>query len=229
MGRNAERGSRYPSGARPSRSQRAGGTGATAFSEARRTAYAVRAGTPDSRPGGTPEEISRGQGRPSGRRPRILCLVTPCPNGASKKMAWGDAWWRKCCGENAAKDFFDAPLGHDFFEGATGGRARSADLPPANFLRSPSGTKSKAMATILRPSAVGQGSGKILAANASFQIFSDERSCRRSALGRARLSSARRLRVRTGRGALGTDAPYLFRRRHVITPASWSARSRRRR
>ena len=39
------------------------------------------------------------------------------------------------------KTFFDAPLGHGPCGGATGGRARCADLPPANFLRSPSGTK----------------------------------------------------------------------------------------
>ena len=50
---------------------------------------------------------------------------------------------------DAAKNFFDAPLGHGPFGGVTGGRARCAGLPPANFLRGPSGTKSKAAATIL--------------------------------------------------------------------------------
>ena len=49
---------------------------------------------------------------------------------------------------DAAKNFFDAPLGHGPFGGATGGRARCADLPPANFLRGPSGTKSKALESI---------------------------------------------------------------------------------
>ena len=37
--------------------------------------------------------------------------------------------------------FFDAPLGHGPFGGPTGGRARCAGLPPANFLRGPSGTR----------------------------------------------------------------------------------------
>ena len=49
----------------------------------------------------------------------------------------------------ASKNFFDAPLGHGPFGGATGGRARCADLPPANFLRGPSGTKSGAFVTII--------------------------------------------------------------------------------
>ena len=40
---------------------------------------------PGSRPGGTPEEISRGQVRASGRRPRKPCRGAPCPSGASKK------------------------------------------------------------------------------------------------------------------------------------------------
>ncbi len=48
-----------------------------------------------SRPGGTPEEISRGQVRASGRRPRKSCRVTPCPSGASKKwLAWRADRWR---------------------------------------------------------------------------------------------------------------------------------------
>ena len=110
---------------------------------------------PGPRPGGTPEEISRGQVRRSGRRPRKSCRLAPCPNGASKKMARGDAGWRKCCGDAAPKNFFDAPLGHGPFGGATGGRVRCADLPPANFLRRPSGTKSKALATIFQPSGGG--------------------------------------------------------------------------
>ncbi len=36
-------------------------------------------GTPGPRPGGTPEEISRGQVRLRGRRPRTPCRLAPCP------------------------------------------------------------------------------------------------------------------------------------------------------
>ena len=50
------------------------------------------------------------------------------------------------------------------FGGATGGRARCSGLPPANFLRDPSGTKSEALATILWSSDDGQGNGKSLVA-----------------------------------------------------------------
>ncbi|GDY23566.1 hypothetical protein LBMAG56_49130 [Verrucomicrobiota bacterium] len=113
------------------------------YSDDRSTAYAVLAGTLCSRPGGTPEEISRGQVRLSGRCPRKPRRVAPCPTGASKKMARGDDGWRKCCGDTADKNFFDAPLGHGPFGGATGGRARCAGLPPANILRSPSGTRNQ--------------------------------------------------------------------------------------
>ena len=49
-----------------------------------------------------------------------------------------------------------------------GAAPAGAGLPPANFLRSPSGTKSRASATILRPSAGGHGGGKIRAAHAGF-------------------------------------------------------------
>ena len=50
---------------------------------------------PVSRPGGTPQEISRGQVRASGRRPRNHPEVAPCPSGASKKWANGLSapWW----------------------------------------------------------------------------------------------------------------------------------------
>ena len=65
-----------------------------------------------------------------------------------------------CCGDAAAKNFFDAPLGHGPFGGITGGRARGAGLPPANFLRGPSGTRSKAWATILQISAGGPAAAK---------------------------------------------------------------------
>ena len=120
----------------------------------------MRAGTPGPRPGGTPEEISREPVRLRGRRPRKPCRLAPCPNGASKKMARGDEGWRKCSGDAAAENFFDAPLGHGLFGGATGGRARGAGLPPANFLRSPSGTKSQVSATILQSSAGGPAEAK---------------------------------------------------------------------
>ena len=62
--------------------------------------------------------------------------------------------------EDAAKNFFDAPLGHGPFGDATGGRARCAGLPPANLLRSPSGTKSKARATVSQSSAGGPAAAK---------------------------------------------------------------------
>ncbi len=127
----------------------------------------LRAGKPGSRPGGTPEEISRGQVRPSGRRPRKRCRLAPCPSGASKKQARDDECWRKSSGENAAKNFFDAPLGHGLFGFATGGRARCAGLPPANFLRGPSVTKNKAVITIFWSSARGQGRAKIPARRTS--------------------------------------------------------------
>ena len=67
--------------------------------------------------------------------------MAPCPNGASQKKARGNEGWRNHRGEDVTKTFFDAPLGHGPFGGATGGRARRAGLPPANFLRRPSGTK----------------------------------------------------------------------------------------
>ena len=114
-----------------------------------------------------PEEISRGQVRPSGRRPRKRGWLAPCPNGASKKMGRSGEWWRAFHGENAAKDFFDAPPGHGRFGRATGGHARCACLPPANLLRSPSGTKNKALATVFWSSARGQGRARILARRTS--------------------------------------------------------------
>ena len=86
--------------------------------------------------------------------------------------------------EDAAKNFFDAPLGHGPFGGATGGRSRCAGLPPANFLRGPSGTKSEALATILWSSAGGHGSTEILAGR---EIFSGARLCARSTSRRGRL------------------------------------------
>ena len=52
-----------------------------------RRCFLFRACPPVFRPGGTPEEISRGQVRGSGRRPRNPRRVAPCPGGASKKWA----------------------------------------------------------------------------------------------------------------------------------------------
>ncbi len=77
--------------------------GAVESSDDLLAACALRARTPGSRPGGTPEEISRGQVRTSGRRPRKRCRLDPCPNGASKKMARGDEGGRKCCGDTPQK------------------------------------------------------------------------------------------------------------------------------
>ena len=48
----------------------------------------------NSRPGGTPAEISRGQERASGRSPRYVRRVGPCPSGASKKMTRNRAMQR---------------------------------------------------------------------------------------------------------------------------------------
>ena len=78
-------------------------------------------------------------------------------------------------GNAAAKNFFDAPLGHGPFGDATGGRARGAGLPPANFLRSPSGTKSNARATILQSSAGGPAAAKSLRRARIFEGCSAER------------------------------------------------------
>ncbi len=64
--------------------------GAVESSDDLLAACALPTRTPSSRPGGTPEEISRGQVRPSGRRPRKRRGFDPCPSGASKKMARGD-------------------------------------------------------------------------------------------------------------------------------------------
>ena len=150
------------------------GKGAVHNSGDHRKAAALLAGMPGSRPGGTPEEISRGQGCARGRRPRKPCPVAPCPSGASKKMDRGDGWWRKYSVDRTPqKNFFDAPLGHGPFGGATGGRARGAGLPPANFLRSPSGTKNEAVATILWSSACDMGSSKILASRGFFHQADD--------------------------------------------------------
>ena len=131
-------------------------------------------------PGGTPEEISRGQVRASGRRPRKLCGMAPCPSGASKK-------WRGTLGNRGGADRPEATSdGGDAAGRPTPktsplprwGMARSAwppgaapagaGLPPANFLRRPSGTKSRALATILCSSSGGESRGKTLAARANF-------------------------------------------------------------
>ena len=46
------------------------------------------------------------------------------------------------CGVSFGVHFFDAPLGQGTFFGANPGAASAgADLPPANFLRCPSGTR----------------------------------------------------------------------------------------
>ena len=82
----------------------------------------VSARPPGSRPGGTPEEISRGQVRASGRRPRKSCRVVPCPSGASKKWSGMRAdHWR-----------IDVPE-------ATSGGGDAAGWWPEKLLRCPAG------------------------------------------------------------------------------------------
>ncbi len=134
-------------------------------------------------PGGTPEEISRGQVRARGRRPRNPCRGSPCPSGASKK-------WR----EMLADPWRPALSGATSGDGDAAGRAtpktspmprwgmaRSAwepgaapagtGLPPANFLRRPSGAKDQASATIFRLPRRCQCNGKILAGRADFEAL----------------------------------------------------------
>ena len=112
QGCSTERRSRNKSGARPVPGRSACvGTRAVDYSDDLRAGYALRAGTPGSGPRGTPEEISRGQVRPSGRRPRKPCRVAPCPNGASKKKAQGDECWRNGCGGTPPKKFLRCPAG----------------------------------------------------------------------------------------------------------------------
>ena len=100
----------------------------------------------DSRPGGTPTEISRGQVRASGRSPRKPCEVSPCPGGASKKNTRNLIWYRggdqrDVFVPRGAKSFSDAPQGHARSNPPPGAAPAGADLPPANLLRRPSGTK----------------------------------------------------------------------------------------
>ena len=64
---------------------------------------------PVSRPGGTPQEISRGQVRASGRSPRNHPEVAPCPSGASKKKAGAFPTRGRCCGPGVGWPPFGKP------------------------------------------------------------------------------------------------------------------------
>ena len=194
---------------------------------------------PGFRPGGTPEEISRGQVRPCGRRPRKPCRAAPRPSGASKK-------WPVMPNDHQRPGLLEAKGGGgDGVVLATPktspmprwGMARSAwqlgaapagaGLPPANFLRRPSGTKSQASATFLRWSARCQRSGESLARHVDFSWSaavcaehqpqqvgtmgrSDSNGCQRGFSGRCGWSSADTaalLGLRLGCGWLTRSAP----------------------
>ena len=93
------------------------------------------------RPGGTPQEISRGQARTAGAAPRFARPNVPCPSGASKKFlaTFSPQFFRHRSSPQAF--FFDAPLGHGArWLGFRGRRPLGRTCPPANFLRRPSGT-----------------------------------------------------------------------------------------
>ena len=141
----------------------------------RRRLPLVSAWPPGSCPGGTPEEISRGQVRARGRRPRKPCRVASCPSGASKKWPGmrADHWWSdrpeatRGGGDAAGRATpTTSPMprwGRTGSAWQPGAAPADAGLPPANFLRCPSGTKRQAAATILRWSAGCQRNGKIRA------------------------------------------------------------------
>ena len=98
------------------------------------------------RPGGTPEEISRGQVRGSGRRPRKRSRESRCPGGASKKKARSDECWGKSCGADAAKTSSMPRWGVARSAVQPGAAPARAGLPPAKFLRRPSGTRRRFLA-----------------------------------------------------------------------------------
>ena len=104
------------------------------------------------RPGGTPQEISRGQARASGRSPRLPRRTGHAPAGHRRNI------WRRTLRSRSSTT---RPLGQvrppaigrypgPFLRCPAGARSHSArfpgaasagaDLPPANLLRRPSGT-----------------------------------------------------------------------------------------
>ncbi len=125
-------------------------------------------GRPVPVPEGRRRRLAGGKSVPADAAPGFRAASVCAPTGHRRKWPEATSGGENTAGRTPPKNFFDAPLGHGPFGGATGGRARWAGLPPANFLRSPSGTKRLALATILWSSAGGQGSGEILARREAF-------------------------------------------------------------
>ena len=104
-------------------------------------------------PGGTPEEISRGQARASGRGPRLPRRTGHAPEGHRR------SFWRRPPRSSSATTRRLGPIGSpaigphpgSFLRCPAGARSHAArfpgaasagaDLPPANLLRRPSGTE----------------------------------------------------------------------------------------
>ena len=96
------------------------------------------------RPGGTPQEISRGQARPSGRGPRLRRRTHHAPAG-HRRIFWQ---CRQCPPGSISATiprlgpFSSMPRwGLEPPSTVSGAASAGADLPPANFLRRPSGTQ----------------------------------------------------------------------------------------
>ena len=133
-----------------------------AFTPLHRPNIAACAHPPGSRPGRTPAEISRGQVRASGRRPRKPWRVARCPSGASKKWPGTSTdRWRPnrpeatsgggdAAGRPTPKTSPMPRWGMARSARPPGAAPAAAGLPPANFRRRPSGPKSQASATLLR-------------------------------------------------------------------------------
>ncbi len=84
------------------------------------------------------------------------------------RPARGDEWWRNAAGPTMPKISPMPRWGMARSAAQPGAAPAVAGLPPANFLRRPSGTRSHAVATILSWSNGGHGSGKILARREEF-------------------------------------------------------------
>ena len=104
------------------------------------------------RPGGTPQEISRGQARVSGRGPRLPCRTGHAPAG-HRRSFWRHppctltATVRRLGQVGAAavtphpEPFLRCPArARSHLVRFPGAASAGADLPPANLLRRPSGT-----------------------------------------------------------------------------------------
>ena len=117
---------------------------------------------------------------PSGSMPQrgIEEMARVAGRSLAIRSVRGDERWRDVTGSAPPKTSSMPRWGMARSAGQPGAAPAGAGLPPANFLRGPSGTKSKALATILWWSAGGQGSGKILARR---EDFFPERGCVRGA------------------------------------------------